>query len=194
FALSYRGRDPQTVALVTNTLASFYIEENLKARERQASGTTEFLKSQLSGTAKRLDEQERQVSEYKRRYLVEMPQQMQSNLATLEALNTQLRLNSDSQVRLAERQQALAAQLAEADSMGQAYVSPAGPAPGPEPPAAHLTRLKQELIAAQTRYTDAHPTVTRLKNEIAVVERELSTKEPEAKSETNPTPAGPRNQ
>src|SRR5881397_2833765 len=28
FALSYRGRDPQKVAQVTNALASFYIEEN----------------------------------------------------------------------------------------------------------------------------------------------------------------------
>ena len=100
FALSYRGRDPQTVALVTNTLASFYIEENLKARERQASGTTEFLKAQLTGTSKRLDEQERRVSEFKRRYLSEMPQQAQSNLASLEAFNTQLRLNSDNQVRV----------------------------------------------------------------------------------------------
>jgi polysaccharide chain length determinant protein (PEP-CTERM system associated) len=194
FALSYRGRDPQTVALVTNTLASFYIEENLKARERQASGTTEFLKAQLTGTAKRLDEQERQVSEFKRRYLGEMPQQMQANLATLEALSTQLRLNSDNQVRVAERQEGLAAQLGEADSLGQAFVAPGGPAPGPEPPAVHLTRLKQELIAAQTRYTDSYPTVTRLKEEIAVIERELTTKEPEAKAEAAPVPAAPQSQ
>jgi polysaccharide chain length determinant protein (PEP-CTERM system associated) len=194
FALSYRGRDPQTVALVTNTLASFYIEENLKARERQASGTTEFLKVQLTGTAKRLDEQERQVSEFKRRYLAEMPQQMQSNLASLEAFNTQLRLNSDNQVRVAERQEALAAQLVEADSLGQALVAPGAPAPGPEPPAVHLTRLKQDLTTAQTRYTDAHPTVIRLKEEIAVVERALTTKEPEAKAEAAPAPAAPRSQ
>src|SRR5438552_945908 len=33
FTISYRGSEPQTVALVTNTLTSFYIEENLKARE-----------------------------------------------------------------------------------------------------------------------------------------------------------------
>ena len=91
------------MALVTNTLASFYIEENLKARERQASGTTEFLKAQIAETKKRLDEQERRVSEFKRRYLGELPQQMQANLATLEVLNTQLRLNSDNQVRAAER-------------------------------------------------------------------------------------------
>jgi hypothetical protein len=35
FTLPYRGPDPKTVAEVTNTLASFYIEENLKVRERQ---------------------------------------------------------------------------------------------------------------------------------------------------------------
>ena len=52
------GADPQTVAVVTNTLASFYIEENLKARERQATGTAEFLQVQLVEAKKRLDEQE----------------------------------------------------------------------------------------------------------------------------------------
>jgi uncharacterized protein involved in exopolysaccharide biosynthesis len=43
FTLSYRGRDPQTVAVVTNTLASLYIEENLRSRERKATGTAELL-------------------------------------------------------------------------------------------------------------------------------------------------------
>src|SRR5439155_1401862 len=44
FNLSYRGRDPETVAQVANTLASFYGEENSKIRERQAAQTTQFLK------------------------------------------------------------------------------------------------------------------------------------------------------
>src|SRR5438093_4973730 len=38
FTISYQGSDPGTVSLVTNTLASFYIEANSKARERQATG------------------------------------------------------------------------------------------------------------------------------------------------------------
>src|SRR5207253_2396231 len=57
FNLSYRGRDPETVAKVTNTLASFYVEENSKMRERQASQTAQFLKDQLDEAKKRLDEQ-----------------------------------------------------------------------------------------------------------------------------------------
>src|SRR2546427_11629746 len=99
FTISYQGGAPGTVSLVTNTLASFYIEENLKVRERQATGTAEFLKVQLAETKKRLDELERQVSEFKRRYLGELPQQMDTNVATLERFHIQLRLNSDNQTR-----------------------------------------------------------------------------------------------
>src|SRR3989441_1404144 len=117
FTISYQGSDPATVALVTNTVASFYIEENLKARERQATGTAEFLKVQLGETKKRLDEQEQRVSEFKRRHIGELPQQMEANLGTLERLHTQLRLNADNQTRATERRQALSNQLAEAESL-----------------------------------------------------------------------------
>jgi polysaccharide chain length determinant protein (PEP-CTERM system associated) len=178
FTLGYRGRDAETVALVTNTLASFYIEENLKARERQATGTTEFLRAQIGETKKRLDEQEQRVSEFRRRYLGELPEQMPANLANLEALNTQLRLNSDNQVRARERIETLAAQLAEAEAYGPALGVPGTPAAGPEPPALRLTRLRQDLATAQARFTEAHPTVIRLKEEIAALERELAASKP----------------
>jgi polysaccharide chain length determinant protein (PEP-CTERM system associated) len=178
FALGYRGRDPQTVALVANALASFYIEENLKASERQAAGTTEFLKAQLADTRKRLDEQEHRVSEFRRRHLGELPQQLQANLQTVDMLNNQLRLASDNQVRAAERRVAIATQLAEAESFGGASVTGA-PANGsqtlaPDSHPARLARLRQELTAARSRYTDAHPTVIRLKEEIASVESEFA--------------------
>jgi uncharacterized protein involved in exopolysaccharide biosynthesis len=76
FTIGYQGSDPAKAARVTNTLASFYIEENLKARERQATDTAEFLKVQLNETKKRLDEQEQRVSGFKRRHLGELPKQM----------------------------------------------------------------------------------------------------------------------
>ena len=172
FALSYRGLDPQTVALVTNTLASFYIEENLKNRERQSTGTAEFLKVQLAETQKRLDELEARVSEFRKRHLGELPQQMQANMATLESLNTQLRLTSGNQIRAAERRDTLTALLAEATSTPQAFGGPAGAPAAAEPHAGRLARLHQELASARSRYTEEHPTVTRLKAEIAATEWE----------------------
>ena len=195
FALSYRGRDPRTVALVTNTLASFYVEENLKARERQASGTTEFLKAQIAETKKRLDEQERRVSEFKRRYVGELPQQMQANLATLEALNTQLRLNSDNQVRAAERRQALAAQLAEAEAFAQPLaVAPgrrraAGPEPPAAPPRAAQAGADRGADALHRRPPDRDPPQGRDRRRRARSCRRQA--RPDVKSESAPAPAAP---
>jgi polysaccharide biosynthesis transport protein len=164
FTLSYRGPDPKTVAEVTNTLASFYIEENLKVRERQATGTAEFLKVQLAETRKRLDELDARVSDFKRRYLGELPQQMQTNLTMMDHLNQQLRLNSDNQTRVIERRDSITGLLAEAASSPQSGLA--------EPRAVRLARLRQELAAVRTRYTDQHPSVIRLKAEIAATEQE----------------------
>ena len=169
FTLSYRGPDPQTVAQVTNTIASFYIEENLKVRERQATGTTEFLKVQLTETRKRLDELETRVSDFRRRYLGELPQQMQTNLAMMDNLNQQLRLNSDNQTRVIERRDSITGLLAEAASSPQSG--------GTESRGARLARLQQELAAARSRYTEEHPSVIRLKAEIAASEQEPAERE-----------------
>src|SRR5438876_23597 len=175
FTISYQGSDPVTVSLVTNTLASFYIEENLKARERQATGTAEFLKVQLGETKKRLDEQEQRVSAFKRRYMGKLPQQMETNLTTLERLHAQLRLNADNQTRAAERRQALSSQLAEAESLLSSPPGmPGGPAAPPESPERRLTRLKEELTRLRTQFSEKYPDVILLAAEIAALERELA--------------------
>ncbi len=195
FTISYQGSEPGTVSLVTNTLASFYIEENLKARERQATGTAEFLKVQLEETKKRLDDQEQRVSEFKRRYLGELPQQMETNLATLERLHAQIRLNADTQTRAAERRQALSSQLAEAESL---LATPPGMPGGPAAPAEsselRLTRLKEDLTRLRTQCSEKYPDVVLLAGEIAALEREVAdakAREPKAEEKQAPPPATP---
>jgi len=180
FALSYRGRDPQTVAKVANTLANYYIEENVKVRERQAASTAEFLKAQLVGVKTRLDEQERLVSDFKKRYLGELPQQLDANLNTIERLNAQLHSNADSQARAAERRDALLRQLADAEDLG------ATTGAIPITPEDRLARLKEELRQLRATYSDKYPDVIRVKGEIAALEQELSRKAAEPPKEGKP--------
>jgi len=181
FALSYRGSDPKTVASVTNALASLYVEENLKVRERQAAGTSEFLRFQLEDTRKRLDEQERKVSEFKKSHIGELPQQLQANLAALEQLNLQLRINVDSEIRMADRRDAIQRQLAEAGS--------SMPTEGPDATATRIARLRQELAALRTRFSEKYPDVVRIKAEIEGLERQLSA--PKSDRQSDPEPSSP---
>ncbi len=163
FNLSYRGKDPGTVARVANTLASFYVEEDQKARERQTTGTAEFLKLQLDEAKRRLDEQDHRVGEFKGAHSGELPEQVEVNLAALERLNTQLRLNTEAQMRALERRDDLVKRLADAG-----VVDPSG---GTDGTAARIARLKGELADLRTRFSDKYPDVIRLREEIQALER-----------------------
>jgi polysaccharide chain length determinant protein (PEP-CTERM system associated) len=182
FTIGFRGGDPQTVALVTNALAAFYIEENLKVRERMATGTAQFLRVQLEETKKRLDEQERRVSDFKRKHIGELPNQMSANLTLLERLGTQLALNSTNMARALERREVLLKEIAEADALG--------PNAAPDAIAPRLVKLREQLTEARTRFTDKHPDIRRLREEIALLENQLSQEkapEVEATKLANPT-------
>src|SRR6267143_2169912 len=61
FTISYKGRDPQQVAEVANTIASFYIDENLKTREQQVTETADFLRGQLEEMKQRQEEEEQRL-------------------------------------------------------------------------------------------------------------------------------------
>jgi polysaccharide chain length determinant protein (PEP-CTERM system associated) len=190
FAITYRGRDPETVAQVTNTLASFYIEQNLQVRERQATGTAQFLRGELEEARKRLDTQERRVSEFKKRYVGELPEQMQANLAAVEQLNAQLRLNSVNRMRLEERRDLIAFQMPDAIVAREGTM---GPALAVDPTEARLAQLKQQVDELASRYTERHPTMLARKAEIASLEQRLAER-PRVSTEGNAThtpPAAP---
>jgi polysaccharide chain length determinant protein (PEP-CTERM system associated) len=166
FTLSYRGRDPDTVAAVTNELAAFYVAENTKIRERQATGTTELLEGQLAEVKRKFGDQERRVSEFKMRHIGELPQQVEANLQILGRLNTQLYLNGEKQLRALERREMLVKQLAGSDSLGAAS--------DPAAAAARLAKLNQELQELRSRFSDKYPDVLRVKGEIEALERQLA--------------------
>lgn len=164
FALSYQGREPQRVALIANTLASFYIEENWKSRGRQATETAEFFKVQLEEMRKRLEEQEHKLKAVQGRHPDQLPLQAQANLVTFDRLNTQLRLNMERLTRVMERRESLTKQLGE--------VLPYGSLGPPGVRNERVSKLKQELRELRTRYSDKYPDVVRVREEIAALERD----------------------
>jgi protein tyrosine kinase modulator len=194
FALSYRGLDPQTVATVANTLATSFVEENLTMRARQATGTADFLRAQLEEMKNKLDQEEGRLGEFKSRHVGELPEQMEANLATMQRLNTELRMNKENQMRALERleREQLTRQLVQGRSSatnGDALVH----GDGPEAVAARLSRLNQELTELRTRFSEKYPDVVRVKAEITALERQLAEmKSDETSAETPASSLRPR--
>jgi len=183
FGLSYSGRDPEIVANVANTLASSYISENMRSRERQVTETAAFLKEQLNTIKQDLDARQRRMSSYKIGFNDQL-QPVEVNLTTLERLNTQLRMNNDAQLRLMERRQVLEQQVNELETGGPPSVTAATPAT----PVAQLSKAKQELAALRQRFSDVYPDVVRKQAEVTELERQVAALGPAGETPVVPPP------
>jgi polysaccharide biosynthesis transport protein len=165
FRLNYAGRDRDKVAEVTNAIASFYVQQNDRMRTQEAAQTTQFLKTQLDEAKKELDKQEQSVQSYNTRHVGQLPQQFELNLAALDRLNTQLRINGERQLRAIEQRGRLTDDALILESGSGSPTSE--PAAGPD----RLEKLKGDLKTLETQYTANHPDVKRLRDEIARIER-----------------------
>lgn len=166
FTISYIGRDPESVANVANALAGMYVQENTRLREGQATRTAEFLKSQLDEVKKELNGHDQRANDFRLSHIGELPQQVDANLASLERLNTQLRLNGESQVRVLDRRDRLERQRGD--------LGAAQPAAAPSADAERLTKLQQDLDNVRGRFTDAYPDVVRLRADIENLTRQIA--------------------
>jgi len=183
FRIGYQGPDPAVVAQVSNRIANLFIEENLKTREVQAEGTSEFIDTQLQESKKRLDELEGTVSEYKLKHNGELPQQESAISGILSRLNLQLQTSRDSLERAEQSKAVLDNTLKAAEAavvilkdlvpapagMETAVVAPGSPVPATAPRKASEV-LEAQLDMVRSRYSDDHPDVKRLRIEIARVQ------------------------
>jgi uncharacterized protein involved in exopolysaccharide biosynthesis len=172
FTITYQGKDPQQVMRITNTLSSFFIDENLRLREAQAVGTSDFLDDELTVMKKRLEEVEAQLKTYRESNMGQLPEQLDSNLRILERLQEHL---SESQQSLSEAKVRLVTIQNQAAALKEnAALSFNGE--DNQESSNDLNTLKAQLDNLLTRYTDRHPDVLRLKARIADLEKQAQDK------------------
>jgi len=213
FRISFQGPNPAVVAQVTNRLANLYIDENLKTREVQAAGTSEFISTQLQEAKRKLDELEAAVSKYKLAHNGELPQQEAALIGTLSRLQSELEANRDAINRAEQAKLVLDNTLSTLETTASLLAAPDQQSSARGGPNNRLavtlgseTKPKSETLQAELdlqrlRYSDDHPDVKRLRDEIArlkeVEKQEAEKKEaaalPEFKTDGSKAPDAPAN-
>ena len=79
FTVAYRGKNPEAVQKVAGTLASLYLQENLKIREQQAKTTTKFLETELKEIQERIRSIGQKITEFKAKNEGILPELQQFN-------------------------------------------------------------------------------------------------------------------
>jgi polysaccharide chain length determinant protein (PEP-CTERM system associated) len=168
FSIAFQDRNPETAMKIANGLATLFIDENLKIRETQALGTSDFLEEELETMRKRLVKVEGQLRAYRERHRGELPEQLESNLRILENLQQQL---NERQERLSEEKNRLIAIENQIQTRKELLTtSISAPSDADTDETLTLEQLKNRLVDLETNYTDQHPDVIRLRSKIAMLE------------------------
>ncbi len=179
FTIEYLYSDAQTVAAVTNALAAFYVDSNLRLREEDAVGTARFLNRELERMKGQLGEWENQITHFKEQHLQELPEAQEKNVALigqlrLNAQHTNQMIQSEltrvssyeqEQGTLEYREQTLAIQRAHNRAIGAG-----GGGEGTQTEETDPETIKKEIERLMVTYTDSHPDVQRLKSHLAKAE------------------------
>lgn len=171
FTVAFTGRDPKTVMQVTNALASLFIEENLKVRERQAEGTSEFLANELTVAEQELKALEGRLKAFKEKHRGALPEQLNANLRTLDRLQLELQ-NVGEALRSAEERRVFYEQQLKEARAGQTAGS-LTQLPS-QPLEVELQAMQRELVNLQAQFHDQYPDVVLLKKRILETERRLA--------------------
>jgi protein tyrosine kinase modulator len=171
FNIYYSSHDPHVAQQVTGELTNLFISENLELRQQKSEDTTKFLEQQLETARQALAEQEEKVRVYKEQHLGELPTQLQSNVQILSGLQSQLQSEEDG--LNADRQQNayLQSMLEQSRSLQRTTKTGDGTPVGIPALDQELEKLRAQLADLSSHYTDRHPDVRKLKDQIAKTEK-----------------------
>ncbi len=175
FTISYSAGDANLAQQVTAELTRLFISENLKMRQQESEGTTDFLEKQLEDARQSLSEQEAKVRQFESQHEGVLPTQEASNLQILAGLQSQLQGDEDA-LNTARQQRVYLQALLEQERTSQAAVRRSTDQTGLSAPTdlatidQQLDKLRAQLAELSSKYTDRYPDVLRLKDQIAKTE------------------------
>lgn len=172
--------NPHTAQQICTEITSMFLEQDARERMGQASETTSFLSQQLVEAKKNLDDQDEKLAKFKRQYLGSLPEDEQGNLNILTTKNSQLEANMQSLSRAQQDKALSESLLSQQEATWKATQSGQK---SPETAEQQLSALEDQLSTLQARYTDEHPDVIKLKNQIEELKKRMAetpkTKTPE---------------
>jgi polysaccharide chain length determinant protein (PEP-CTERM system associated) len=161
FSVSYDGKSPAVVQQIANELASLYLAENLRVRQKQSTGTARFMEDEMKNVQIELAKIDSRIAVYKQQNLNTLPELNQLNLQTLDSLDRDVRQANEQLRSLREKEGYLQSEL---NSM---------PTDSANQDKTRLNELRVRLVDLKGRLSDRHPDVIKAKAEIAELTKQL---------------------
>ncbi|MGA7474712.1 MAG: Wzz/FepE/Etk N-terminal domain-containing protein [Candidatus Sulfotelmatobacter sp.] len=170
FYVNYTASTARGAQQICAALSSMVIEEDLKMRQEQTNGTTDFLTRQVEDAKNHIDDLDKRLAAFKNQHMGQLPGDEDNNLKILMGLNSQLDANTQSLNRATQDKAYTESLLAQQLAAWKASQS----ASNPQTLQQQLSQLQAQLIDLQARYTSDHPDVIKTQADIAQVKKKLA--------------------
>jgi polysaccharide chain length determinant protein (PEP-CTERM system associated) len=178
FVVSYVDDDPARAQLVANKLAAVFVDDSTKARQQRAEYTASFISAELAASQMRLSDLQAKLRRAKESHIGQLPEQTQANLQTLSGLRQQTDSNATALRGEQDRLSMIERQLESVTQGGIDTVTMTARPGAPMDPGlsadARIVALERELATARQAYTDKHPDVVRLREDLANAKAEAA--------------------
>lgn len=181
FMLGYSDKKPDRAQRIANRVAYVFVEENSKVQTDRAANTSEMLAQEVSASHDRLQQLENELKTRKQANMGRLPEQANANVqilngasSQLESISMQLRTEEDhlTQVesQISQMRQGIGAESMTTSGM---YAVQAAQK--------RIDDLQAQLTQARAlSYTEKHPEVVRLQDEIKHAQAELASAQQQA--------------
>jgi polysaccharide chain length determinant protein (PEP-CTERM system associated) len=170
FGINYKSNSARQAQQICGQLAQALIDESQKYNKQVAKGTTDFLNGQVNDAKSRLDDLDKQMTQFKQKYIGQLPEDADNNMRILMSMNSQLDASTQTLNRAQQDKaytESLLAQQLAAWKGSQSSTNP-------QTLEQQLTALQSQLLQLQGKYTPDHPDVIKTKADIAEVQKKLA--------------------
>jgi len=172
FNLGYTDSDPGRAQRIANRIAYVFVEENSKSQIERTENTSEVLSQQVQASTARLGSLENELRVKKQANMGRLPDQVNANVALVNGLRSQFESLSN---QLRGEQDRLSQIEAQIESMRQGGTgTTAASTTAIQAAQNRVNELQKELAVARTVYTEKHPEIARLNEELSGARKDLA--------------------
>jgi polysaccharide chain length determinant protein (PEP-CTERM system associated) len=169
FSVKVTFKDPLLAQQICTELTSMFMEQDARDINDKAMRTTSFISQQLDEAKAKLDEQDAKLAQFKRQHIGSLPEEDQRNLGLLGTLNTELDATTQAMTRTQQDKSFNETLLSQQEASWKASQK----GQNPESLEDQLRTRQEQLTVLESRYTEQHPDVVKLRNEIEDLKKKI---------------------
>jgi len=174
--VQFSYRDPMMANKVCADLVSRFMNASSAESLDSQVSTNQFLKDEYDRAKQELDTANQHLADYRIRNAGRLPEEAQTNITQMTALEQRMGALSDASTRNAERRMVLDADLRIAKDRLDALKNAISPSSGKADRVIELdkqiTDLESTIASMKDRYTDSYPDLQAARDQLAVLKKE----------------------